>query len=206
MKALKTLLLAKGIAAAVVAGAGIAAPAVSHASPDDGMICRSGYTAQFAAGKMKCTKPTVRRVALECSNPLFPIKRVRVPGIPGDATNGRDVCLRNNGIALSSNDPLTGLIAGQDFVFVAVNNTRAVAAREAAERQEESFLGLGTDGVDSSSVSTLSVNGGIGAEDIVRVDITLFTFPVPAPSFTLSPLELDRPVIELAPLVPRTLP
>ncbi|WP_280154802.1 hypothetical protein [Piscinibacter sp. XHJ-5] len=205
MKALKTLLLAKGIAAAVVAGAGIAAPAISHASPDDGMICRSGYTAQFAAGKMKCTKATVRRVALECSNPLFPIKRVRVPGIPGDATNGRDVCLRNNGIALSSNDPLTGLINGQDFVFVAVNNTKAVLAREAAERQEETFLGLGTDGVDSSSVSTLVVNGGIGAEDTVKVDITLFTFPIAAPSFTLQPLELDRPVLDL-PLLSRTLP
>jgi hypothetical protein len=205
MKAFKTVLVIKSIAAALVAGAGVAAPTLSHASPDDGMVCRPGYAAQFSSTTMKCTKPAVKFVALECTNALFPIKRIRVAGIPGDATNGRDVCLRNNGVALSSNDPLTGLTAGQDFVFVAINPIKAVAAREATERNEETALGLGTDGVDSTSASTLVINGGVGAEDNVRVNITLFTFPVPALGINLSPIQLDRPAIDLPSLV-RTLP
>jgi hypothetical protein len=205
MKALKNLLLTKGIAAALVAGSGIAAPAIGHASPDDGMVCRPGYGAQFSGGDMKCTKHVTRHVALECNNPQFPIKRVRVPGIAGDRTNGRDVCLRNNGISLSSNDPLTGLTPGQDFVFVTVNQAKAIAVREATERAEETALGLGSGGVDSQSVSTLAVNGGVGAEDNVNVDITLFTFAVPAIHIVLPPFHIDRPVIDLLPTL-RPLP
>jgi hypothetical protein len=205
MKSFKTLVLAKSIAAAAVAASGIAAPAISHASPDDGVVCRVGYSAQFSGGDMKCTRPVVRHVSLECTNPTFPIKRIRIPGIVGDATNGRDVCLRNNGIQISSNDSLNGFVAGQDFVFVAVNQTKAVAVREATERNEEAALGLGLDGVDSRSTSTLVINGGVGAEDNVKVDITLFTFPIPAPTITLSPIQLDRPIIDLLPPV-RILP
>jgi len=201
MQSLKFLVLAKSALAALVATAGIAAPAVSHASPDDGMICRAGYQAQFGSGTLKCTKQVARRVALDCTNPTFPIKRVRVPGIAGDTTNGRDVCLRNNGIALSSNDPLTGLVQGQDFVFVTVNQARAIAVREAVERAEEAALGLASGGVDSRSVSTLAINGGIGAEDNVNVAITLFTFPIAAPDFRLAPLQIDAPVVDLLPVL-----
>lgn len=199
MKAFKTLVLAKSIAAALVAGSGIAAPALSHASPDDGMVCRAGYSAQFSAGNLKCAKQVVRFVSLECANVRFPNKLIRSANIAGDTTRGRDMCLRN-GVSLGSNAPATGLTAGQDFVFVAVNQTKVVAVREAQERNEETSLGLGLDGVDSRSVGTLDINGGIGAEDRVKVDITLFTFPVPAPNILLSPLQLDRPVIDLPPL------
>ena len=199
MNTFHRLLISKGIAAAIVAGSGIAAPAISHASPDDGMVCRPGYAAQFAGGDMKCTKNVVRHVTLDCTNPQFPIKRVRVAGIPNDRTNGRDVCLRNNGVSLSSNDPLTGLTAGQDFVFVTVNQAKAVAVREVTEKAEETALGLTSGGVDSHSTSTLVINGGIGAEDNVNVDITLFTFPVPALQVVLPPFSIDRPVIDLLP-------
>jgi len=210
MKSFKTLVLAKSIAAALVATAGIAAPAISHASPDDGVVCRASYSAQFGGGNMKCTKNVIKHVALACSNPLFPNKLIRTAGIPGDTTSGRDMCLRP-GIQLSSNASATGLVPGQDFVFVTVNQTRVVVAREVAERAEEIGLGLGSDGVDSRSVGTLDINGGIGAEDRVKVDITLFTLPVPAPNITLAPIQLDRPAIDLLPSVrvlpsPRILP
>lgn len=197
MKSFKHLLLAKGIAAALVGTAGVAAPAISHASPDDGSICRPGYSAQFANGNMKCVKHVIRHVTLDCLNPIFPIKRVRVPGIVGDRTNGRDICLRNNGINVGSNDPLTGLIAGQDFVFVTVNQAKVTAARVATERAEEAALGLPDAGVDARSTGTLVVNGGVGAEDNVTVDVTLFTFPVPAPSLIKLPIQIDVPIVDL---------
>ena len=77
MKAFKALVLAKSIAAAAFAAAGIAAPAVSHASPDDGMVCRSGYGAQFASGNMKCSRALTKFVSLECTNASFPSKVIR---------------------------------------------------------------------------------------------------------------------------------
>jgi hypothetical protein len=198
MKALKTLILGKSIAAAFVAASGIAAPAISHASPDDGMVCRTGYSAQVANGNFKCSKQVVRFVALECTNTRFPTKVIRVAGIQGDTSGGRDLCLRP-GVVLTSNSPTTGLTAGQDFVFVAVNQARVAALREATEIAEENSLGLGRDGVDSRSVGTIDINGGIGAEDRVRATLTMFSFPVPAPTLLRSPLQIDSPIIDLQP-------
>jgi hypothetical protein len=198
MKALKALVFTKSIAAALFAVSGVAAPAISHASPDDGMVCRAGYGSHLVNGVMTCTRPVTRFVSLTCNDTRFPNKLIRTAGIAGDTTGGRDMCLRP-GISLGSNAPATGLTAGQDFVFVTVNQAKVVAVREATERTEESALGLGLDGVDSRSVGTLDINGGIGSEDRVKVDITLFTFAVPAPSISLSPIQLDRPVIDLLP-------
>jgi len=195
MKSFKHLLLAKGVAAAIVGMSGVAAPAISHASPDDGSVCRAGYSAQFSGGNMKCTKHVIRHVSLECTTLGFPIKRVRVPGIAGDLS-GRDICLRNNGIDVSSNAPLTGLIKGQDFVFVTVNQAKVNAARLLVERAEEAALGLPDAAVDAHSTGTLNVNGGVGAEDNVTVDVTLFTFPVPAPTLIKLPIQIDIPVID----------
>ena len=196
MKSFKHLLLAKGIAAAIVGTAGVAAPAISHASPDDGSICRLGYSAQFSGGNMKCTKHVIRHVTLDCLNPQFPIKRVRVAGIAGDIS-GRDICLRNNGVNVGSTDPLTGLTPGQDFVFVTVNQAKVTATRVAVEHAEEAALGLPDAGVDAHSTGTLVVNGGVGAEDNVTVDVSLFTFPVPAPTLIKLPIQIDIPVVDL---------
>jgi hypothetical protein len=82
-------------------------------------------------------------------------------------------------------------------VFVVVNQTQVAAVREATERAEELSLGLGTDGVDSRSVGSLDINGGIGSEDRARVNVTLFTFPVAAPNVLLSPIQLDAPILDL---------
>ena len=66
MKSFKTLVLVKSIAAAVVASAGIAAPAISHASPDDGMACRTGYSGQAVNGTFECSRVISRVVSLDC--------------------------------------------------------------------------------------------------------------------------------------------
>jgi hypothetical protein len=201
MKALKTLVLAKSIAAAIVASAGIAAPAISHASPDDGMVCRVSYGAQFGAGNMKCTKTSVRTVAgaFECLNPSFPgLQGTRQPVIrvstAGDASGGRDLCAAP-GIVITTNSPLNGLVEGTHYRFATVNQARIAAVREGSERNEETALGLGLDGVDSRSTSTVVVNANSLGEDIVRATITLFTFPIPAVNLILSPLQIDaRPL------------
>src|SRR5947199_123849 len=75
----------------------------------------------------------------------------------------------------------------------------------ATERLEESALGLPDAGVDAHSSGTLVVNGGVGAEDNVTVDVTLFTFPVPAPTLFKLPTQIDLPIIDLL-AAQRTLP
>jgi hypothetical protein len=204
MKAIKTLLGTKAIAAAAIAMSGIAAPTLSHASPDDGSVCRVGYGAQFANGNMKCTKQVIRFVSLDCTDARFPNRLIRTPGIAGDRTNGRDMCLRP-GIVLGSNQPATGLTEGQDFVFVKVNQAKVVALREAVEKSEETTLGVGPAGVDARSTGVVDINGGIGAEDRVRATITLFTFPIPAPTLVKLPIQIDAPVVDL-PIPPRIQP
>jgi hypothetical protein len=199
MQVLKTLAFTKSAAAAAIAFAAMAAPAISHASPDDGMACRvaNGYGAQFAGGNLKCVKTVVRNIsgAFQCLNPSFPgINGTRQPvirvAVAGDATGGKDLCPRP-GVVMTSNSSLTGLTLGQDFQFATVNQARIAATREAIERSEQTAMGLGLDGVDSRSTSTVVVNGGIGAEDIVRGTFTMFTFAIPAPSLQLSPLQRD---------------
>jgi hypothetical protein len=194
MKALKTVLLAKSIAAALVAGAGIAAPTISHASPDDGMVCRAGYGAQSSGGNIKCTRQVVRLIPLDCPSPIFKRKLIRTPGIPGDTTGGLDMCLKD-GVVLGTQEPATGVREGFEFIFATVNQSRVAATREAVERATEIGLGLPTDGVDSRSVGRLALNQNNG-EDMVEATITLFTFPIAAPDVVLPPLQLDAPVID----------
>ena len=101
MKHLKTLVLVKSIAAAVVASAGIAAPAISHASPDDGMVCRAGYTGQVTGGAFKCSRVVTRVITLDCVQAPFTRKQIRAKN-PGTGSDGRDVCTREQGLTISS--------------------------------------------------------------------------------------------------------
>jgi hypothetical protein len=202
MKAIKTLVLAKSIAAALVATAGIAAPTISHASPDDGVVCRAGYSAQISGGAMKCTKTLPERTvsgAFQCLDPLFPgLQGTRNPvtrlDTQGDTSGGRDLCPRA-GIVITTNSPLTGLVEGTHYKFATVFQTKIVAVREATERNEQNALGLGLDGVDSRSTSQVKVNANSFGEDIVTAKITLFTLPIAAPNQILPPLQIDpRPL------------
>lgn len=56
MNSFKYLVLAKSIAAAFIATAGIAAPAISHASAAEGVTCDTQHAPQFVGGVLKCDK------------------------------------------------------------------------------------------------------------------------------------------------------
>ena len=198
---LKTLVIVKSIAAAAFVAAGVATPALSHASPNDGVQCRPGYSGQLNGGKFKCAKSEVREVTLRCTNTRFPTKVIRAT-IAGDA--GRDLCVRP-GIVIGSNDPLTGLTRGQDFVEAEFVPISVLAVREARERSEEQSLNLPREEVDADVTIQPSVviNGGLGAEDIARFTVTLTTFPVPATGFNLQqPIVVPNLPVSLGPLRP----
>jgi hypothetical protein len=125
MKALNTPFLATSLAATVV-GIGLAAPVFGITAtpnllgtPDDGMICRSGYTGVLSGSAFKCSKARSITVQLECTDPKFPnyLIRAAAPGTP----QGRDLCLRNN-VSLGSTDPVGNLVQGQDYVLANVNS------------------------------------------------------------------------------------
>jgi len=195
MKSFKTLVLAKSIAAVVVAGAGIAAPVVSHASPDDGMVCRVGYSGQSLNGVFKCSRVVTRVIVLDCPTDFSKkVLRARV-----GASDGRDVCIRaNSTLNIPFDAALTGLTEGQDFKFPAFQDSRLAATAKAVQIAEERNLGLADDQVDVLSThgittGTLVVDAATGAEDGVQSTITLFTFPILAPT-ALRPIQ---PVVTL---------
>lgn len=200
MKHLKTLVLAKSIAAAFIATAGIAAPAISHASPDDGMVCRAGYAGAFDGTKIKCSKTRIVTVSLECTNRLFQRYVARAPGAAGDTSGGRDLCLRGTasapqGATIGSTDPLTGLTRGQDFVFAEVNPATFSDRVARADGDEAAALTLNVSEVDTSAgTPSVVLNGGFGITDNARVTLTQFTFAIPVLSL-ISPIvpNLPRP-------------
>jgi hypothetical protein len=181
MKTLKSLVVAKSIAVAALMAAGLASPTLSHASPNDGVHCRSGYTGTLVNGNFKCTKRiVVDNVVLTCPAGFQNPPLVRIPGIPGDTTNGKDICLAP-GFSLNSNDSIpSNFVEGRDFRFISVSPAQAVAARISRDNQEEAALGLPDAGVDSNVVSSVVVvNGGPTSRDDGRITIDLTTFAIP---------------------------
>ena len=194
MKSFKSLVLAKSIAAAVVASAGIAAPAIGHASPDDGMTCRAGYNGQAVNGVFKCSRVVTRVVSLDCPTTTFTLKQRRARIGQSD---GRDVCTRPTGLTIPFDSALTGLVENQDFVFAKFSEERLSSIRKAVEIVEERNLSLADDQVDATAThglttGTLVIDASTGAEDGVQATITLFTFPIAAANFTLVPINPPR--------------
>lgn len=185
MNSLKTLFVTKTFAAIAIAAGASTAPTLSHASPNDGMVCRAGYSAQFNGGALKCTKVVAATVGMQCPQVKFTSKIIRAPGAPGDTSGGKDLCVRA-GIVVTSNGALNGLVLGQDYVFAELNAAQVTAKAKAIEIAEERGNNLAADQVDVSHTTPIfSVNGGFGSEDIGNFNVTLFTFPVPALGFNL---------------------
>jgi hypothetical protein len=182
MKSVNTLLLAKSVAAAV-AGLALATPVFSITAPpnllgtpDDGMICRSGYTGALSGSAFKCSKSRTITVQLECTDPKFPnyLIRANAPGTP----QGRDLCLRNN-VSLGSTDPVGNLVQGQDYVLANVNPTTVSGRVSNLDQQEAGGLGLDTKEVDTVAADpVIQPNSGSGSKDNASVQVTHYTFAI----------------------------
>lgn len=182
MKSFKPLSLAAGAVAAVV-GIGIAAPVFGITAtpnllgtPDDGMICRAGYTGALSGSAFKCSKARTITVVLECVDPKFPnyLIRAAASGTP----LGRDLCLRNN-VSLGSTDPVGNLVQGQDYVLADVNPATVSNRVSNLDQQEANALGLDTKEVDTvAGAAVIQENGGAGSRDNASVQITHYTFSI----------------------------
>lgn len=181
------------LATSFIALGGAALPSVAAASPNDGVVCRPGYTGALSGSHFICSKTGSISVALECVNRLFPTKVVRAPGAAGDSSGGRDLCTRA-GIVIGTTDPLTGLVQGQDFIFAAVNQTTVNTQVTNSDQHEATFLGVSVGDVDTdASTPVVAVNGGFGSNDIARVTLKFTTFAIPALGLiTLPPVTLPN--------------
>jgi hypothetical protein len=145
-------------------------------TPDDGMICRTGYTGALSGATFKCSKAKVVTLNLECKA-QFPRYVVRAVGASG-TPDGRDLCTRS-GISLGSTDPLAGLVAGTDYIKADVSSsavTDAVAAEDAAEA---AALGLGSNEVDADANGPVIALNATGSKDKANLTVRLYTFAIP---------------------------
>jgi hypothetical protein len=207
MKSIKTLRFTKSVTAIAVAAAGIAtnsiatiAPNVSG-TPDDGMVCRSGYTGFYGAGKLTCSKFAEFKMDLACENPRFPtyvsraaVANNRVPDGPNAAQlrNGLDICTRGPGpgsVNIGPTDTLVGLdqtTNGNNGVYeiAKVSPARLLVRLGNVDQQEASALGLSVSQVDTiknDTQSTVTINtGAANITDQFAVRLQHYTFAVPA--------------------------
>ena len=184
MKSLNAISRLTRIAVAI-AGIGIAATALGQivvnqpnlsGTPDDGMVCRQGYTAVFSNNNFKCSKAQTLVVVLECTNPLFPNYVIRAPN--GAASDGKDLCTKN-GVVITSVGSLGSLKEGKDFVKAAVNPTTITDRTNNKDHQEALALGLADRDVDTVAGATvIFVDRGTGSKDNADLPLTHFTFAV----------------------------
>lgn len=216
MNSLKTSLMTKSILAAVVAASGMAAPAIGATltpvqvnipgTPDDGMVCRTGYATLFGAANIKCTKTVGISIVLECNNLTFPTYVIRAATNAFDRTGGQDLCIRSgpNAITISSTDTLRGLTESTngttgDYEYANVSPARLTERSNNQRQTEATALGLTLSEVDTLPFFTvIQLGGGTGVKDNASVSLAHYTFA----TRTSGPIVIGNP----GPFVPLALP
>jgi hypothetical protein len=218
MNSLKKLLLAKSILAAAIASSGIATPAIGQTAalqanilgtPNDGVICRSGYTPSFNGSSLKCSKAGEIKVPLACLNPTFQDLVVRAVGAVGHNNNtvGLDVCDKTGGVTITSSNNISNFNRGSDYVDAKQDDAQ-IAVRAASQRQAEATalgVSLGEVEVEIGTAVTDTTSGD--STDKSKVPLTFFTFAKPTAGIgNPGPIGLPATVNSTSAFVPRALP
>jgi hypothetical protein len=206
MKTLKTLLVTKSIIAAaaiggIVATAGTASAATGNqlGTPNDGMVCRSGYTPSFSGTALTCRKEVdFGNVSPVCANLKFPNYVIRSGNGVG---NDKDVCAHSN-VFIPSNGALPGK---GDFDYVTINQSDVDKEITKMVQAEATALGLQTSEVEWTANLPIGPqvgeNKGKGGKDAVVYGGHFNTFPIKTGLIINS-----GPVTIPGPFVPRALP
>ena len=214
MNSFKTLLLAKCIAAACVAGGSIN-PAVAQivldasGTPNDGMVCRAGYVAAFDGKSLKCSKTSRIIVELSCAEPGFDtyVARARAGGTP----DGEDICTKSGRreVVIDSDDPLgdgRGFTKGVDYV--SAKPKQVMVDQKIAERDREEATAFGGTTADVETVAADPVmNRNVsGIFDRASINLTHFTFAIPTAGRIQGPIGQPTTVNSSSAFAPRPLP
>jgi hypothetical protein len=155
---------------------GIGATPNPLGTPDDGMICRSGYTGAVNGNNFKCSKTARVTVPMKCTRTNWTYV-VRAAGSP-DSAAGIDLCTRP-GVNVGSTDSLSGLVNGQDYAYVVVDTDKVTEKTTEADQAEATALGLDANEVDTAAGEPRVVpSGGTGSQDRAEVTLTHYTFAI----------------------------
>lgn len=198
MKSLKTLQFTKCVIAAAMAAGGITGSQaalvpidVTPNSPDNGVVCISGYAPAFNGNSLTCskTKTDEIKVNLVCLEAPFTHYAARAVGSLGSPA-GLDVCakVRPDGtfVDISVDSDLTKLTKGKDYVF-AKPDTPKINEKIASNRQAEATaLGLSLGEVDVHASDPVTDTASGDSFDKSKVTTTYFTFAGPPPLFKVT--------------------
>lgn len=183
MNTLETL--GTALAAAGLATAAFAAPLPGFNSslvpnllgtPNDGMVCRSGYTAAFTGTALKCSKTSSIVVNLVCTEPSFTTYVSRAAGTPG-SPEGLDVCARDT-VVITSTSNLLLLTKGTDYKFAKADAVKITEKTTSRDLEEAAAIGGAATDVETEGGEPV-VNTATGdSKDNAKVTLTHFTFPV----------------------------
>jgi len=181
------LLLAPALAATLAAMTW-GAPAVAATpnllgTPDDGMVCRVGYTGTLVGNAFKCSKTQTVNVDLSCSDSTLSKYVIRAQSA---FSKPDDVCVGKN-INLGATDPL-GAIKNAAPVVTDATVTAKVSAMDKAEA---AALGLAENQVDTSA-GTPKVVVSTSGKDHGEVTLTYYTFAIPTGAVIASPFPLVK--------------
>lgn len=190
MNSLKTLRLSTSAVIAALTVGGFATAAFAQTAgrlnasgtPDDGVVCRAGYTASFSATSMKCSKidtPNLA-VALICNDPQFSKYVVRAPA--GGTPEGLDVCTKKRGevgfVDITATSDIGTLVKQRDYVFAKANLAQIAAKTAARNQAEASALGVAVNEIETRGTDPVTNTTAGGSDDKSNVTLTFFSFPV----------------------------
>jgi hypothetical protein len=183
------LLLAPAIGAALVAAAWTApasaiSPNPQNGSPNDGVVCRTGYAGALTAGAFVCSKSENLNLRLVC-----PAGKLKEPTTYVERAGGPDLC-EAKGVVITSTSPLGKLTEGTDYAFaVPPDQTKIDTAVTNQIQKEAAALGLPQSEVEGTAAPAVVKVDKDGSLDKSQTPLTLFTRPIPnGPSTSPFPL------------------
>jgi hypothetical protein len=190
MKSIKTLRFTKSIIAIAIAASGISTSGIAltpnqSGTPDDGHICRAGYTAAFNGTSLKCSKTSTIVVNLICADPGISNYVSRVVGSQGSA-EGQDICIRDTIVATSTSN-IERLIKGTDYVFAKPDKAKIAEKTTARDLEEATAFGGTAGSVDTVGADPVVNTRTSDSKDNASVRLTHFAFPVPTVGIVIGP-------------------
>lgn len=216
MNSFKTSPIAKGIAAACLVS-GLASPAVAQfatpnvlGTPNDGMVCRNGYTPNFNGTSLKCSKTSKIAVQMICPDPGFDKYVARV--VAGGTQEGEDVCAKSGGkVNFDSDDRIGGgtdFTKGTDWVVAKPDKVKIEEKTVARDLEEAAAFGGTAGDVETVAGETVFNRQANGIIDQASVTLTHFTFAKSTGGLVgnQGPIGLPATVNSTSAFVPRALP
>lgn len=174
-------------------------------TPNDGMVCRSGYASAFDGRSLKCSKTSRIVVQLVCANPAFPTLVARTSG--NGTPQGEDVCRKSgNSVVFDSDDrigPNTDFREGVDWVLATANATAISQKTTERDAEEAAAIGGSASDVETVAASAVLNRNAEGILDRASVLLTHFTFATPTAGLINTG---SLPTTTSATFVPRALP